>query len=197
MLVDLTAGRENPSEAVIALNPKTSTLQENPNAHHCAMDDTPTGPGSTYEILECQRKIDTTEGSVSRRSMDGFAKVTHVKDMVKGLEVSLKDHQEAKRAWQTKLYDQKTSHQLHMSRLEAKLTEQEMRQKEMEAQIIELQDSRFALEQQLAAQEAASSPTASDFHAREVEELRRLVEFYKTNSRKVSQQTQESLGTGS
>ncbi|KAI1414196.1 hypothetical protein F5Y13DRAFT_160003 [Hypoxylon sp. FL1857] len=167
------------------------------------------------KIREWQGKVETLENLLHTRSKPQLpsavaeshtsvrepTEISELKARIKGLESSLKDQAsanenrlETERAWKSQLHDQKRNHQFQIDQLEAKVVEQERRRREAETRETELQDSQTMLERQLAAlQRTSIHMPQGDSKAHEVEELRRLVDFYKANSEKASLQAQEAF----
>ncbi|KAI1137350.1 hypothetical protein F5Y05DRAFT_86787 [Hypoxylon sp. FL0543] len=166
------------------------------------------------EIQEWQRKVETLEKSLDARPkpqlpstmgedhmlMRDSAEILELNDKIKKLEASLKeqvsineDHLEKERTLQTQLDDQRRDHKLQVDQLEANIFEQETRRKEAETRATELQGSQTTLERRLSALKVTSQTPQGDSNAHVVNELRRLVDFYKANSERASRQAQKAF----
>ncbi|OTA94946.1 hypothetical protein M434DRAFT_394163 [Hypoxylon sp. CO27-5] len=227
MYVNALAEVNNPTEVILSLEAKVSSLQEDLRLDHIAMDNMMAHLNSTQERLELeerfskakdldirewQKKAETLEKLLdaaskpltmaeNHLSMRESTEIEELKDRIEKLEASLKaqvsanEHLlETERTWHTQLHDQNRDHRLQLDQLEAKAVEQEARRKEAEARVTELQGSQTTLERQLAAlQQTSAHAPLRDSNAHDIEELRRLVDFYKANSEKASRQAQEAF----
>ncbi|OTA57419.1 hypothetical protein K449DRAFT_386314 [Hypoxylon sp. EC38] len=227
MHVNALSGENNPTEAILSLEAKVSSLQEDLRLDHIAMDNMMAHLNSTQERLELeerssktkdleirewQKKAETLEKLLdagsrpltmaeNHLSMREPTEIVELKDRIKKLEASLKAQVSAnenlleiERTWHTQLHDQSRDHQSQLDQLEAKVVEQETRRKKAEARVTELQGSQTTLERQLAAlQQTSAQAPLRDSNAHDIEELRRLVDFYKANSEKASRQAQEAF----
>lgn len=230
MHVNTLAREDNPTEVILSLEAKVSSLEEDLRVAHIAMDNIMTHLNSTQERLELeertsqtkdleirewQRKAEALEKVLDARpkpqlplamteshlQMRELTEVAPLKVRIRDLEASLKEQVSAnekllktEKIRDTQLHGQRQYHQAQIDELEAKVAEQETRRTEAEARVIALQGSQTTLERQLAAlrQTSAHAPL-KDSNAHDMEELRRLVDFYKANSEKASRQAQEAF----